>query len=338
MEGTNMKVTKRLLAVIVIAAVMVTALPNMVEAKAKTKPVLNKKKVTLTITNTKKNPKATLKVKGVSNKIAKKAKWTTSNKKVVTIKKGKVTAKKAGKVTITCKVQNRRLTCKITVKDKRGTEKPDNGVLKVEIKSLGSDSISAPGVYERLQLHGNAPHPVPKSSKEDPTSPYTEENVNTYKTTRSKFFSNGEPYLINSKIVATYNGKDVTNKASYMIQLNEDVGMIPQIPNGMVNIADIKVISAYDKPKLIAKYNGVEKSITIQQTIEERRFTMCYCGELFDPGSECDQHQSALTNEARATNDDKYLFYVYEKHGGCWIPYYKIVTLKEKEMAQSQRK
>lgn len=322
-----MKVVKRMLAVIVIAAVMVTALPNMVEAK--TKPTLNKKKVTLTITNTKKNPKATLKVKGVSNKIAKKAKWTTSNKKVATIKKGKVTAKKAGKATITCKVKNRRLTCKITVKDKRGTKKPDNGVLKVEIKSFGSDSISTPGVYERLQLYGNAPHPVPKSSKEDPTSPYTEENVNTYKTTRSKFFSNGVCYLINSRIVVTCNGEDVTNKASYMIQFNDDVGMIPMITNGIADMDTISGISGYGKFKLIVKYNDAEKSITLHQTMEERRFTMCYCGELFDHGSKCDQHQSALINEARATNDDKYLFYVYEKHGGCWIPYYKIVTLKE---------
>lgn len=331
-----MKVVKRMLAVIVIAAVMVTALPNIV--KAKTKPVLNKKKVTLTITNTKKNPKITLKVRGVSKKIAKKAKWTTSNKKVATVKKGKVTAKKAGKATITCKVQNRRLTCKITVKDKRGTEKPDNGVLKVEIKSLGSDSISTPGVYERLQLYGNDPHPVPKSSKEDPTSPYTEENVNTYKTTRSKFFSNGKRYLINSRIVVTCNGKDITDKASYIVQFNEDVGMIPVVTNGMMDINAVRVISAYDKPKLIVKYNGAKKSITIQQTIEERRFNMCYCGELFDNGWDCAEHQKKLVAEALATGDDSYHFRTFEKHGGYWIPYYRIVTLKEKEMAQSQRK
>lgn len=321
-----MKVTKRLLTVIVIAAVMVTALPNMVEAKAK--PVLNKKKVTLTITNTKKNPKATLKVKGVSNKIAKKAKWTTSNKKVATVKKGKVTAKKAGKATITCKVQNRRLTCKITVKDKRGTEKPDNGVLNVEIKSLGSDSISAPGVYERLQLHGNVPHPVPKSSKEDPTSPYTEENVNTYKTTRSKFFSNGVCYLINSRIVVTCNGEDVTNKASYMIQFNDDVGMIPMITNGIANMDTISGISGYGKFKLVIRYNSMKKSIALQQTIEMRRFVMCYCGELFDNGNDEAERFKALLGSC-APDDYKQRFYIGEKHGGCWVPYYKIVTLKE---------
>lgn len=326
MEGTNMKVVKRMLAVIVVAAVMVTAFPNVVEAK--TKPVLNKKKVTLTITNTKKNPKTTLKVRGVSKKIVKKAKWTTSNKKVATVKKGKVTAKKAGRATITCKVKNRRLTCKITVKDKRNTEKQGNGVLNVEIRSLGSDSISVPGVYERLQLHGNAPHPVPKSSKEDPTSPYTEENVNTYKTTRSKFFSNGVCYLINSGIVVTCNGEDVTNKASYMVQFNDDVGMIPTIINGIADMDTISGISGYGKFKLIVKYNGAEKSITIQQTIEERRFTMCYCGELFDNGYDEAEHAEALLS-ACAPDDYRQRFLVYEKHGGYWIPYYKIVTLKE---------
>lgn len=330
-----MKVVKRMLAVIVIAAVMVTALPNMVEAK--TKPTLNKKKVTLTITNTKKNPKATLKVKGVSNKIAKKAKWTTSNKKVVTIKKGKVTAKKAGKATITCKVQNRRLTCKITVKDKRSTEKPDNGVLKVEIKSLGSDSISTPGVYERLQLHRNASYNYPKSSKEDPTSPYTEENVNTYKTTRNKFFAKTVPYLINSRIVVTCNGEDITNKASYMIQFDEDVSMFPAITNGMADIDTVSSISAYGKFKLVVQYNNMKRSIILQQTIEERRFTMCYCGELFDNGYDRTKHSNALL-DACAPDDYKQRFLINEKHGGYWIPYYKIVTLKEKEMAQSQRK
>ena len=323
-----MKVTKRLLAVIVIAAVMVTALPNMVEAKAKTKPVLNKKKVTLTITNTKKNPKATLKVKGVSCKIAKKAKWATTNKKVATVKKGKVTAKKAGRATITCKVHNRRLTCKITVKDKRGTEKPDNGVLKVEIKSLGSDSITTPGVYERLQLYGDSTYSYPKSSKEDSTSPYTEENVNTYKTTRSKFFYDGKRYLINSKIVVTYNGEDVTNKASYMIQFNDNVGMIPTIINGMTDLDTVLGISGYGKFKLIVKYNSMEKSITMQQTTEMRRFVMCYCGELFDNGNDRANHFEILLN-ACAPDDYRQRFLVYEKHGGYWIPYYRIVTLKE---------
>ena len=44
--------------------------------------------------------------------------WTSSNKKVATVdKNGKVTGKKAGKVTITAKTSNgKKATCKVTVK------------------------------------------------------------------------------------------------------------------------------------------------------------------------------------------------------------------------------
>lgn len=57
-----------------------------------------------------------LKVKGVK---ASKVKWTTSNKKIATVsKKGLVTAKKTGKATITAKVNNKKLKCKIVVEKK----------------------------------------------------------------------------------------------------------------------------------------------------------------------------------------------------------------------------
>ena len=97
---------------IIIAAIMITiAAANPVTANAATKKAakLNKKSVTLTITDKKTSPTVTLKVKNVNGKSVK---WTTSNKKVATVKKTgtykvKVTAKKAGKVTITCKVNGR---------------------------------------------------------------------------------------------------------------------------------------------------------------------------------------------------------------------------------------
>ena len=52
-----------------------------------------------------------------SNAINKTVTWTTSNKKIATVKNGKVTAKKTGTVTITAKTVNgKKTTCKITVK------------------------------------------------------------------------------------------------------------------------------------------------------------------------------------------------------------------------------
>lgn len=54
----------------------------------------------------------TLKVNGTKKKIS----WSTSNKKVAKVNKnGKVTAVKAGKATITAKVDGNKLTCKVTV-------------------------------------------------------------------------------------------------------------------------------------------------------------------------------------------------------------------------------
>lgn len=71
---------------------------------------LNKKKVTLYV-----GKSTTLKVKGTK----KKAKWTSSNKKVATVSsKGKVKAKKKGTAKITAKVGKKKYTCKVTVKEK----------------------------------------------------------------------------------------------------------------------------------------------------------------------------------------------------------------------------
>lgn len=53
-----------------------------------------------------------LKVRGTKKKV----KWSSSNKKVVTVnKKGKVSGKKAGKATITAKVGKKKLKCRVTV-------------------------------------------------------------------------------------------------------------------------------------------------------------------------------------------------------------------------------
>lgn len=77
------------------------------ESHAATKIGLNKTKVSTNVGKT-----VNLKVKGIKKKV----KWSSSNKKIATVsKKGKVTTKKTGKVTITAKVGKKKLKCKITV-------------------------------------------------------------------------------------------------------------------------------------------------------------------------------------------------------------------------------
>lgn len=92
------------------ATIKVTAANGKTASCKITVVALNKTKLTLG-----KGETFSLKVSGTKSKPT----WTTSNKKAVTVKNGKITAKKAGKkaVTITAKVNGATLTCKVTVKN-----------------------------------------------------------------------------------------------------------------------------------------------------------------------------------------------------------------------------
>ena len=95
---------KALLAVSVMAAVAAVS-PKNVDAAVK----MEKTKVTCTA-----KERFSLKVKGTSRK----ATWTSSNKSIATVteKGGNVVTKKAGRVTITAKIGNKKVKCKVTVK------------------------------------------------------------------------------------------------------------------------------------------------------------------------------------------------------------------------------
>ena len=99
---------------------LATAVPAM-NADAKAKPKLSKKKVTLTV-----GKKVKLKVKNAGKK---KVKWKTSNKKVAKVnKKGVVKAKKAGKATITAKVGKKKFKCKVIVKKQNRNQNSVNNI------------------------------------------------------------------------------------------------------------------------------------------------------------------------------------------------------------------
>ena len=103
-------------------------------------PSISKTKINLENGNT-----YTLKVKNTKRSV----KWSTSNKKIATVNsKGKVTAKKAGTVTITAKVGNKKLKCKVTVvspdyKKKVSTSytKLSNGKILVSMKNAGKQKL-----------------------------------------------------------------------------------------------------------------------------------------------------------------------------------------------------
>lgn len=115
---------KKLTAGIIVAAMVTSVSPVNMHASAKKnskKPVLTVKATTLSVGKSK-----TIKVKNRTKKV----KWSTSNKKIVSISSKKKTsckikALKEGKATITAKVDNKKLKCKVTVEAVAGpTAKP----------------------------------------------------------------------------------------------------------------------------------------------------------------------------------------------------------------------
>ena len=93
------------------ALLMVLTVINTTDVSASVRPKLNKKKVTIYVGKT-----FNLKIKNYKEKV----KWFSEDKRIATVnKKGKVTAKKEGTVTICATVSNFVLLCKVKVKRKK---------------------------------------------------------------------------------------------------------------------------------------------------------------------------------------------------------------------------
>lgn len=145
----------------ILAVMMVFSIFPATQVNAATKPKLSKTKITMTVGQSKK-----LKVKGISKKRAKRIKWKSSKKKVVTVTKtGKLKARKAGKATITAKVGKKKLKCKVVVKRKHKKarkKKESNSSSKKMWLSKTSVTLQAGGGVD-LVLH-NAKNVVKWSS------------------------------------------------------------------------------------------------------------------------------------------------------------------------------
>lgn len=128
-------------------------------AKAK----ISAKKITLTV-----GQKKTLTVKKGSKKV-KGVKWKTSNKKVATVKSGKVTAKKEGKATITAIVKKKKYTCKVTVKKKKSTQTNNEVVPPTNNEAVppANNEAVPPANNEAVPPTNN--ETVPPASEQTPT-------------------------------------------------------------------------------------------------------------------------------------------------------------------------
>ncbi len=99
--------TKLLTGVLSFSLLAILAAPANSEAASLS---LNRKKLTL-----RPGKSYTLKIRGRKSK---NVKWRSTNKKIVTVnRQGKVTAKKAGKANVTATIKNKKLVCRVTVKN-----------------------------------------------------------------------------------------------------------------------------------------------------------------------------------------------------------------------------
>ncbi|MDD6043366.1 MAG: Ig-like domain-containing protein [Eubacteriaceae bacterium] len=200
---------------------------------------INKKTATVVVGATVK-----LKISGTSKKVT----WSTSKKSVATVSsKGVVTGKKAGKATITAKVNGKKYTCKVTVKDvpklsktkstlyvgntttlkvtgtaKKVTWASSNKSVatvstkgKVTAKKVGTATITAKVGTKKLTC---------KVTVKKKTVAVTSVNINKSSITLNA----GET----QKLVATVNPSNATNKTVTWMTENGDVAQIE--PDGTV--------------------------------------------------------------------------------------------------------
>lgn len=168
------KMKRRTAGALAVALSVTMMLP--VETQAAKKPSLSARKITLTLDGAK---TATTKVK-VKNAAKAKIQWKSSKKKVATVKKSgkyavKITARKAGKSTITCLLRKNgiktKLTCKVTVKkgnpSVEAISSPDSAVTPAIVPTiLPSASPVASAMPTQMPTAEPTPGRTPQSIQE----------------------------------------------------------------------------------------------------------------------------------------------------------------------------
>ncbi|MBQ9984157.1 MAG: C40 family peptidase [Lachnospiraceae bacterium] len=112
---------------LIIAVAFVAFMPLQAQAAGKVK--LNKSKLVLEMGTT-----YELKVKNTDENV----KWSTSNKKIVKVKKGVLTPVSVGTATVTAKVFGKKYTCKVTVADYEGMSIEQKEVVSFALQFVGN--------------------------------------------------------------------------------------------------------------------------------------------------------------------------------------------------------
>lgn len=159
--------TKLLTGVLSLSLLTLLAAPADSEAASLS---LSRKKMTL-----RPGKSYTLKIRGSKSK---KVKWKSTNKKVATVsKRGKVTARKTGKVKVTAKIKNKKLVCRVTVKNKMkpvlrptATQKP-SAPGNPPVQKPTATQVPKPTVFPKPTM---IPTPTTAPKPDTPSGPVTE--------------------------------------------------------------------------------------------------------------------------------------------------------------------
>ncbi len=170
--------TKLLTGVLSLSLLAVLAAPANSEAASLS---LNRKKLTL-----RPGKSYTLKIRGRKSK---NVRWKSSNKKIATVnRQGKVTAKKAGKAKVTVMIKNKKLVCRVTVKNNN----------KPVTKPTATPKPSVPGLPPAQKpTISPAPKPTTVPNPDTPSGSVTETSAYSVLNSLRSTYPEGMP-LTNS--------------------------------------------------------------------------------------------------------------------------------------------
>jgi uncharacterized cupredoxin-like copper-binding protein len=231
---------KSWLVMVICLVCMVFLLPIQTQAASIT---LNQSEVTCYV-----GTKTQLTVNGSGKKVT----WTSSNSSIATVtSKGKVTAKKAGKVTITAKVGSKKLKCKFIIKNADATADKITFKVKTDGDFITKISTATISFLLKSESTGVKAQIVNSSNKVVYTKTFARCKANkTYsftwngKNTKKSYVSQGSYYV---RIVA---GETESSSSMMKIYSRNDFA------GGDGSASNPYLVASYEQLKKVSQHNG----------------------------------------------------------------------------------
>ena len=264
-----MKKTKRILSTALIFATVFTLMPKQVNAVKKVR--LNKSKLSLYV-----GKKYTLKLKNTN----KKAKWSSTKKKIATVtKKGKVLAKKKGKCNIIAKIGRKKYICKVIVKNKKTILPKESN----HSSTVNSSPQSSPTPSKKTLIYDYAQEPLDPYNCPPYTSNYDEFKYMSFRIWLCPFLFYGEGVYETKD----YRGKELHYELTIKNSGNRNLPVIDVCFNYTSPISYPTVFRVIDPAYKDFKYNQ-KAATTLEQSINKGQ-TYTYSFDYTIPSNAIDE-------------------------------------------------